>query len=241
LPSLPRHPGKNQHDTTATLRRTPAVSRASSRSDTGAKAVGVGSIAWFGAVSRQATVLLPAHTSEGRAAAMSHLIPRAGANARPAPAASTGLSRHGCHLILNTTRRRHPVRGIQDFERHQVARRIIIENDTRFVFIAFGHGGLSKNDRQGIRLTVIDDFHAVPLSYFASLLVRYTVAMAGGCRSMSIKTRRRQPRHEVLHIIAALLLSIGTWLSAKGTGESVSMGLKSLARRQDPEVAREAT
>src|SRR5262249_62241693 len=83
------------------------------------------------------------------------------------------------------------VRRIKISEGPQFARRIIIENDPRFVFIAFGHGGLSKNDRQGIRLTVIDDFHAVPFSYFASLLVRYTVTTAGGCRSMSIKTRRR--------------------------------------------------
>src|SRR4029453_8421245 len=118
---------------------------------------------------------------------MSHMTPRAGAKAPPAPAARTGLSLHGCHLVLNTTRSSYPVRGIQNFEGHQVARRIIIENDARFVFIAFGHGGLSKNDRQGIRLTVIDDFHAVPFQYFAILLVRYTVTTSGGWRSITTK------------------------------------------------------
>ena len=62
-------------------------------------------------------------------------------------------------------------RGVQDFDRHEVALRVRVQNDARPSFVALRHRGLAEYHREYVSLFVVAYFH-VGLQYFAIRLVR---------------------------------------------------------------------
>jgi len=57
---------------------------------------------------------------------------------------------------------------------------VVIQDDARFVLIAFIHRRVSKQDAQNIDVGVIGNFHGW-LQYLDRLLVLYAVTTTGGC------------------------------------------------------------
>src|SRR5437764_842702 len=65
------------------------------------------------------------------------------------------------------------LRGIQQLDGNEPSGLVVIENQAWPRLIAFGDFAVAEDDRQGIGLFVVDDFHG-DLQYFAILLVEET-------------------------------------------------------------------
>src|SRR4051812_40804541 len=76
-------------------------------------------------------------------------------------------------LKFDPTRLGHPLRSIQYFERDQISLFVIVENDARFIFVAFGYLDTSlEDDAQRVGSGVVGGLHDWSLQYSATWLVR---------------------------------------------------------------------
>src|SRR6266567_5448228 len=83
-----------------------------------------------------------------------------------------------------------PHRCVKDFDRHDIAGGVVVEDHPRFILIALGDGDVAEHDSQGISLSVVIYFHAL-LQYFSIFLVRYTVTTVSAVGATSTTTRTR--------------------------------------------------
>src|SRR6266404_3321175 len=81
-----------------------------------------------------------------------------------------GPSRRGSQRELDRLRPLHLLRGVEEFNREDTARFVIIENQAVADFIAFRDFARSKDDRKCVGFFVVNDFHGC-FQYFAILLV----------------------------------------------------------------------
>ncbi len=69
------------------------------------------------------------------------------------------------------------IRGVEHFQTDKITRVIIIKNDTRFIFVAFGHGHRAKSDGEAVGFRTGFGFNG----WFLRLRVRkQRVAFSGG-------------------------------------------------------------
>ena len=76
------------------------------------------------------------------------------------------------NLIFYAAGQCDAVGSIEDFQRHEIACGIIVQNHARSVLVAFCNRCIGKNNGQGISLAIVIDFHAPLLQYLTILLVR---------------------------------------------------------------------
>src|SRR5687767_1109331 len=86
----------------------------------------------------------------------------------------------------NPARLFHSSRGVQHLDGDDVARRVIVEDDTRLFFVALGHGDVAEDHGERVRLGVVFDFHAgssgkTTSSGFTSSALRLRISMPTTC------------------------------------------------------------
>lgn len=64
-------------------------------------------------------------------------------------------------------------RRVEHFQRHEISAIVIVQDHPGLVLVALRHlGTLFQDDRQGVCLGIVGDFHGVFLRYFSILPVR---------------------------------------------------------------------
>src|SRR5207244_3271667 len=80
----------------------------------------------------------------------------------------------GSQSELNRLRALNLFRGVEQLDRNEMARPVVIKDQPRARLIAFGDFAVAKNNGQSVCYFVVDHFHDY-LQYLSTLLVLYAV------------------------------------------------------------------
>ena len=84
------------------------------------------------------------------------------------PSALDSLTRHG---ILHRPGVRNALRGLEDFQTHDVAVVVVVEDHPRLIFVTFRDGRVAQQNSEHVHLGIVGYFHGFP-QYFSIFVVR---------------------------------------------------------------------